>query len=607
MASLDFLYQEEKSTDPGLITIIAISASGVLACLALGISLAHSRAMTRELRELRRYGEELLEALPEALAVFSAEGRLLEHNSTFRRLFGLPAQATALPISPSALTAEDSGQGGAGLAETIRLAASGSSARAGSPAETDSPADLRSPFITHWLARSLDGRREFPVSAELYPLARDGETTVLALIREREPDTPHVETPVRDQEELHRSARMEAAFQVAGAVAENFNDILTGIMGNLSLLKIMCENNTRLDKGQVAERLRAAMDACLQAGEVTRALKDLAVVDRPAEELFDLRILLDDAVRICHHSFDQVCGLEYDAPRRAFMVRGDRDAIERALLNVCVNAYQAMEEGRAAHGEEPRGAIKLSLSAVNPDPRLPGLFPHIEPDLEYARIEVRDSGAGMDPATLRRVFDPFFSARDGLGLGMSVVYAIMKAHQGSVDMESVPGQGSCVRLHLPLARRPEEVAQDESIPSTTMYPLSGIPAPRAEPGILAVIADAASRIAIQGLLGACGYSVQFPDSTIAAVSAWNAGGFRAAILDLSASGPSGIEAYEAIAGADPDACILLLYSMGDRDSLAASLGILPSRLLRKPLSLRKLREALEDLGLPIEGCENRNP
>ncbi|GEM_PF-3231554 len=584
VASLDFLYQEEKSTDPGLITIIAISASGVLACLALGFSLAHSRAMTRELRELRRYGEELLDVIPEALAIFSMDGRLLEYNSAFKRLFGLPSQATALPIGPSALTAGDSRQGGAGLAESIRLAASGS------------PADLRSPFITRWLARSLDGRREFPVSAELYPLARDGETTVLALIRDLEPDTSHAETPVRELEELHRSARMEAAFQVAGAVAENFNDILTGIMGNLSLLKIMCENNARPDEGQVAERLRAAMDACLQAGEVTRALKDLAVVDRPSEELFDLRILMDDAVRICHHSIDQVCGLEYEAPRRAFMVRGDRDAIEHALLNVCVNAYQAMEEGRAADDEGPRGAIKLSLSAVNPDPRLPGLFPHIEPDLEYARIEVRDSGAGMDAATLRRVFDPFFSARDGLGLGMSVVYAIMKAHQGSVDMESAPGQGSCVRLHLPLARRPEEVAQDESIPSTTMYPLSGIPAPRAEPGILAVIADAASRIAIQGLLGACGYSVQFPDSTIAAVSAWNAGGFRAAILDLSASGPSGIEAYEAIAGADPDACILLLYSMGDRDSLAASLGILPSRLLRKPLSLRILREALEGLG-----------
>lgn len=254
-----------------------------------------------------------------------------------------------------------------------------------------------------------------------------------------------IEERRKAEEALAHAQKLQAIGLLAGGVAHHFNNMLTVVIGNLELARQRLGGDARVDR-----LLAAARRGADRAAEVTRQLLSFSRqqilkprrID-PAAWLADVRSLLSGALR-GDIAIDTVA--EIDAP----VFEADPAQLDLALLNLAVNAQDAMPHG---------GTLTLRVARrVVDDGRL-GLSG------ACAVVEVQDSGVGIAPDLLPKVFDPFFSTKDagpGAGLGLSQVHGFAHQSGGAVEIESTPGQGTLVRLYLPAADQPSEAAAPEA-------------------------------------------------------------------------------------------------------------------------------------------------
>ena len=242
------------------------------------------------------------------------------------------------------------------------------------------------------------------------------------------------------EDQLRQAQKMEAVGQMAGGVAHDFNNLLTAVIGNLSLV--------RLPDGDPNRSLLAAVEqAANRAADLTGKLLGYArrnqLVFAPVEpqEAFDetvalLRRTLDPRIHLCVE-------VDADCPP----VHADPTLLAQALMNLCLNARDAMPEG---------GSLTLSAGPVErvpEDPCPPG-WDDLIPG-HYVRFAVTDTGVGMTPDVLARIFEPFFTTKGigkGTGLGLPMVQGIVKQHHGWIEIHSRPGTGTRIELNLPTRR-----------------------------------------------------------------------------------------------------------------------------------------------------------
>jgi CheY-like chemotaxis protein len=230
---------------------------------------------------------------------------------------------------------------------------------------------------------------------------------------------------------------MEAIGTLAGGIAHDFNNILMGIQGRADLLTL----TGGFDPG-AREHLRAIEDAVASASGLTRQLLGFARGGKYQPRPLDLNDLVRASVELFGRTRK---GLEISVECLATPLVGEVDGpqIEQVLLNLCVNAGQAMPDG---------GTLRLSTAAVD----LAEAFccRYQRPAGRYVAIVVADSGIGMDEATQQRIFDPFFSTKGpgrGSGLGLASVYGIVDNHQGIISVVSQLGVGTTFTIYLPLS------------------------------------------------------------------------------------------------------------------------------------------------------------
>lgn len=261
---------------------------------------------------------------------------------------------------------------------------------------------------------------------------------------------------------LQSAQRLESIGQLAGGVAHDFNNLL-GVMGMQADLarRALPDVDTADD---LLRQLQGAID------RATALTKQLAVFSRQHQaptEMTDLREAVDDLATLLARTIGEDVSLRVDHGTERAVVRIDRDALERIVLNLVMNARDAMPRG---------GALVLrthEVSLAADDPRVGhGLSagPHVE-------LIVSDTGIGMDRDVAERAFDPFFSTKpktQGTGLGLSTVYGIVRRAAGAVEIVSEPGAGTVVKVVLP-------VAATEVPPRTDDDPASGAPASSASP------------------------------------------------------------------------------------------------------------------------------
>jgi signal transduction histidine kinase len=256
----------------------------------------------------------------------------------------------------------------------------------------------------------------------------------------------------RLESRLRQAEKAESLGRMAAAIAHHFNNKLTGVMGSLELA---------LDDLAAGRDARAeianAQEAARQASIVSQLMLSYLGQSFQGREVLDLvatcRETLPDLIR----SLPSTIRLRTEFPDAALTVRASQVEIRQVLANLVLNAGEAMVTGE---GEIVVAIREMPSSQIVPSPLLsPGWTPAAGP---YACLEISDNGSGMDAQLLRTAFDPFFSTKfTGRGLGLSVVLGVVRAHHGTVTVDSEPGRGSTFRVFLPLTvsapenRKPE--------------------------------------------------------------------------------------------------------------------------------------------------------
>ncbi|HEX3915831.1 MAG TPA: PAS domain S-box protein [Caulobacteraceae bacterium] len=256
------------------------------------------------------------------------------------------------------------------------------------------------------------------------------------------------------REALFQSQKMEAVGQLTGGVAHDFNNLLTIIIGGLETIK-----RSRLDE---TARITRALDVALHAAERAAGLTTRLLAFSRRQPLqpipTDLNLLVRNMTELLHRTLGEDVELEGVLAPRLWPAEVDQNQLEAAILNLAVNARDAMPGGGKLTLETTNTFLDDSYTETDAEV-LPG---------QYVMISVSDSGSGMDKETLGRVFEPFFTTKElgrGTGLGLSMVYGFVKQSGGHVTIYSELGHGTTVRLYLPrlLGDAAAQVVADEAL------------------------------------------------------------------------------------------------------------------------------------------------
>lgn len=249
------------------------------------------------------------------------------------------------------------------------------------------------------------------------------------------------------EEQLHRSQRLESVGQFTGGVAHDFNNLLTVILGNAELLEESLEESPGLLG--LASMVRSAAE---RGSELTQRLLAFARRQTLAPKAFDVNGLLMDMDGLLRRAMPAYIDIEIQSSAGLWPAMADPVQLESAVLNLAINARDAMRQGGTLGIETANVTLRAGeLGADFPDS--PG---------EYVLIALTDNGCGMKADVAAKAFDPFFTTKEkgkGTGLGLSMVYGFIKQSGGHVDLISTPGQGTTIKLYLPRADDIEEVVR----------------------------------------------------------------------------------------------------------------------------------------------------
>ncbi|VVN72152.1 Sensor histidine kinase RcsC [Pseudomonas fluorescens] len=250
-----------------------------------------------------------------------------------------------------------------------------------------------------------------------------------------------VEARLTAEEQLRQSQKLEAIGGLTGGVAHDFNNLLQVIAGNLHLLA-----RHEPDNANVQRRVSASIAAVERGAKLSSQLLAFARRQPLSPAVCDPRQIFDGLAELLQRALGETIQISVTAPADAWHLHVDRNQLENAILNLAINARDAMQ------GE---GTIRLSAANIALDARFcagKGIVPG-----DFVCVAVADSGVGMSPDVLGHAFEPFFTTKadgQGTGLGLSMVFGFVKQSGGHIDMSSVPGQGTRVQLYFPRSLRP---------------------------------------------------------------------------------------------------------------------------------------------------------
>ncbi len=239
------------------------------------------------------------------------------------------------------------------------------------------------------------------------------------------------------EEQLRHSQKMESIGQLAGGVAHDFNNALASIMGYAEMIAEMEDLPVKARKG-----ITVIEKASLRASGITRQLLAFSRKQEPNLQVMNLNEAVDQTTTFLRKTIGLNITIENKLSHNLGMVRADEGQIQQVLMNLCLNARDAIEK---------KGSILIETSNLEVDKDFARAQLEAQPG-PYVTVSVTDNGQGMDKETLQRIFDPFFTTKEigkGTGLGLSIVYGIVKSHCGFINVSSKPGRGTTFKVYLP--------------------------------------------------------------------------------------------------------------------------------------------------------------
>ncbi len=262
----------------------------------------------------------------------------------------------------------------------------------------------------------------------------------------------------RLEQRLSVLSKFEAVGQLTAGIAHDFNNLLTAISGNLA------SYSARFEPGDVPEEVREAAESAERASDLTRQLLAFRQGEEARPERVEVNALIARMTSLLKRLIGERIQVVTDLSPALPAVRADPGRLDQVLMNLAINARDAMPEG---------GRLRIHTTAERVDEEAARAFPFPFRPGEYVRVDVSDTGVGMDAEMQARIFEPFFTTKPrgvGTGLGLATVYAIVKQVAGHVSVESEPGVGSTFHVYLPQSREPAPApAQgEETQPARTM-------------------------------------------------------------------------------------------------------------------------------------------
>jgi PAS domain S-box-containing protein len=425
---------------------------------------------------------------------------------------------------------------------------------------------------------AADGGRRTIVWQGSAVLREDGAITGLLMSGDDVTDLRAAEAQHRAlEEQLRHAEKMQSIGYLAGGVAHDFNNQLTPIVGYGEMLRKQTREDETLNR-YATHVVRAAQ----RASDLTRQLlafsRKGALETRPV----DIHRLLDEVLNILSRTVDRRIELNRAFDAKYPVVVADSSQLENALLNLAVNARDAMPEG----GELTFATQSRKLEEGDPLLVQGGMAAG-----RYLEVAVRDTGVGIPLEVQGSIFEPFFTTKEvgkGTGLGLAAVYGIVKNHRGDIQVESTPGEGTTFRLLLPMCPEGTEAGDDEEQESEEI---------RGKGRVLVVDDEAIVRDLLGDVLTSSGYAPQTVENGPQALALLQESpqAFDLVLLDMVMPKLSGLETLREIRQLNRTVPVVVLsgYSRRSNEALLHELGV--AAILQKPVTPASLLQTVRDV------------
>jgi PAS domain S-box-containing protein len=414
----------------------------------------------------------------------------------------------------------------------------------------------------------------------LFPLIANGVEGAVVRIED-------VTDTRRIDEQLRQAQKMETVGNLAGGLAHDFNNVLSGIVGTVSLIKhLMYKDNILNEK--FTNYIDIIERSGKRAAEMVQQLLTLSRRYEVAMRPLDLNLSLRNVMQICHNTFDKSVEVIAEfAPGKA-IINGDPSQVEQVILNLCINAAHAMTIMRSP-GDKQGGNLSVSIRHIKADVYFCSVHPEAKPG-SYWMVGHSDNGVGMDEDTLRSIFDPFFTTKErdqGTGLGLAMVYSIIHHHHGFIDVYSEKGVGSTFNVYFP------EMTGEGELEHPGFEPV----VEKGEGTILVIDDEAIVRLMAESILKECGYDVISADNGREGVEIFRnrSDSIDAVLLDMAMPGMSGREVFIELQKIVPSVKVLLAsgFRQDYRVDEVMKLGI--AGFIQKPYSLGDLSKKIKGI------------
>jgi two-component system, cell cycle sensor histidine kinase and response regulator CckA len=429
-------------------------------------------------------------------------------------------------------------------------------------------------------------------SGEMHHLTRDREDRVIetrwTLLRDKDSRPKSIlaiNTDVTEKRKIEmqfmKAQRMESLGILAGGIAHDLNNILTPIMLSIDMLKgLMKDDHSKSIIETIEMSARRGSDIVQQVLSFARGMEGQRIVIQP-------KYLLKDIEHIVNDTFPKDIRLEMQLPHDTWTIIGDPTQVQQILLNLCVNARDAMPNG---------GPLTIKTENCLADEHYVAMNKQAKPG-SYVAISVTDVGVGIPAEIIGNIFEPFFTTKDlgkGTGLGLSSVKAIVKNHGGFINVYSEPGRGTTFKVYLPAQTSGVEVPVEGAKEDNLL--------PRGSGETILVVDDEASILSITSeTLQTFGYNVMTANNGAEAVAIYAQQKRKIAIIltDLSMPVMDGRATIYAMLKINPKAKIVAMSGMDEADSVAKASTAGIKHFISKPYTattLLKTLKAIQEVG-----------
>jgi len=380
--------------------------------------------------------------------------------------------------------------------------------------------------------------------------------------------------------QFFRAQRMESIGTLAGGIAHDLNNVLTPILSSAQLLLMRVIS----DEQKQRQLLEMIETSAKRGGALIKQVLSFARGVEGKRIVLQTRHLVSEIRQIAQETFPKSIDIKLDIDRDLWLVSGDATQLHQVLMNLCVNARDAMPDG---------GVLKLSATNLRVDEQYArmNLDARIGP---YVVVTVSDTGMGIAPDNLERIFDPFFTTKDlgrGTGLGLSTVLAIVKSHGGFIEVNSTIAKGSQFKVYLPAVKADENNLVVEEEPHTGQEQL-----------ILVVDDEAAIRESNQASLETYNYRVLTASDGIEAIAlyAQHQHDIQLVLVDLMMPAMDGQTTIRTLRKINPSVKIVAVSGLLSSSQLASGMDCEIQSFLPKPYTAKELVKCLGEVLSPLK-------